>query len=179
MGELISEEKMHRSHTDEIQGNLGHPGGYTSYDYGAVITEERTVEREKYSEAKLIANFFQSSPAYLTAVAQNNSNANGSYTDNGAIATTALFGNETNFFVIRHAAYNTYDTTDYHITLPTSKGNLTIPQLGGSLSLHGRDSKVFVTDYDVGGVSMLYSTAEVFTVSAAKVRENILALIIA
>lgn len=36
--------------------NLGHPGGYTSYDYGAVISEDRTVSREKYSEAKLEVN---------------------------------------------------------------------------------------------------------------------------
>ncbi|KAK5007345.1 hypothetical protein LTR28_005405, partial [Elasticomyces elasticus] len=53
-------------------GNLGHPGGYTSYDYGAVISEERLVSREKYSEAKLEANFLQASPAYLTAIPQNN-----------------------------------------------------------------------------------------------------------
>ncbi|KAF7187452.1 putative beta-galactosidase A [Pseudocercospora fuligena] len=144
-------------------GNLGHPGGYTSYDYGAVITEERLVSREKYSQAKLLASFLQASPAYLTAIAQNNSNANGSYTGNDALATTALLGNVTNFFVIRHGAYNTLDTTEYKITLPTSKGNITIPQLGGSLSLHGRDSKMYVTDYDVGGSNLLYSTAEVFT----------------
>lgn len=149
-------------------GNLGHPGGYTSYDYGAVIDEMRTVTREKYSEAKLEANFLQASPAYLQAWAQNNTNANGSYTGNDALAVTALLGstggvNVTNFFVIRHAAYNSLDTTDYHITLPTSKGNISVPQLGGTLSLHGRDSKFHVTDYDIGGKSLLYSTAEIFT----------------
>jgi Glycosyl hydrolases family 35 len=37
-------------------GNLGHPGGYTSYDYGAVIAEDLSVSREIYSEAKLIVN---------------------------------------------------------------------------------------------------------------------------
>jgi hypothetical protein len=42
-------------------------------------------------------------------------------------------------------------------------GNLTIPQLGGTLALNGRDSKVHVTDYDVGGANMVYSTAEIFT----------------
>jgi len=31
------------------------------------------------------------------------------------------------------------------------------------LTLNGRDSKVHVTDYDVGGTNLLYSTAEVFT----------------
>ncbi|KAI9675968.1 MAG: hypothetical protein M1822_008354 [Bathelium mastoideum] len=146
-------------------GNLGHPGGYTSYDYGAVISEDRTVTREKYSEAKLEANFLQASPAYLTAVPQNNSNANGSYTNNPDIAITALLGNgtKTNFFVVRHAAYNSLDSTNYTLTVPTSQGNITIPQTGGSLTLNGRDSKIHVTDYDVGGINLLYSSAEIFT----------------
>lgn len=118
--------------------------------------------REKYSEAKLEANFLQASPAYLTAIPQNNTDANGSYTGNSALAVTALLG-ETNFFVIRHAAYNSNDSTSYHITLPTSQGNITIPQLGGTLTLHGRDSKIHVTDYSVGAYNLLYSTAEIFT----------------
>jgi hypothetical protein len=144
-------------------GNLGYPEGYTSYDYGAPITELRTVERENYSELKLQAMFLHSSPEYLSAVPQNNSHANGSYTGNTNIATTALFGNNTNFFVLRHAAYDSQSTEKYQISLPTSKGNTTIPQLGGSLSLVGRDSKFHVTDYDVAGLNLLYSTAEIFT----------------
>lgn len=144
-------------------GNLGHPGGYTSYDYGAVITEDRLVSREKYSEAKLEANFLQASPAYLTAVPQNNSHANGSYSNSPAIAVTASFGNVTNFFVIRHAAYNSLESTEFKLSLPTSQGNITIPQLNGSLVLYGRDSKIAVTDYDVGGTNLLYSSAEIFT----------------
>lgn len=144
-------------------GNLGHPGGYTSYDYAAVISEERLVDREKYSEAKLEANFIQASPAYLTVQYQNSTNVNGSYTGNADLAVTALYGNVTKFFVIRHAAFNSLENTDYTITLPTNSGNLTIPQLGGKLSLNGRDSKYHVTDYDLGGVNLLYSTAEIFT----------------
>lgn len=144
-------------------GNLGYPEGYTSYDYGAPITELRTIERENYSELKLQAMFLQSSPAYLSAIPQNNTYANGSYTGNPKIATTALLGNKTNFFVIRHAAYNSLSTDEYKMNLPTSKRNVSIPQLGGSLSLIGRDSKFHVTDYDIGGINMLYSTAEIFT----------------
>ncbi|KAJ5811527.1 hypothetical protein N7474_007828 [Penicillium riverlandense] len=144
-------------------GNLGYPEGYTSYDYGAPITELRTVERENYSELKLQAMFLHSSPEYLSAVPQNNSHANGSYTGNTNIATTALFGNTTNFFVLRHAEYDSQTTEKYQISLLTSKGNTTIPQLGGSLSLVGRDSKFHVTDYDIAGLNLLYSTAEIFT----------------
>lgn len=94
---------------------------------------------------------------------QNNINANGSYTGDSALAVTALLGNATNFFVIRHAAYNSLASTSYSITLPTSQGNITIPQLGGPLVLNGRDSKFHVTDYNVGGANLLYSTAEIFT----------------
>jgi hypothetical protein len=128
-----------------------------------VISEDRSVTREKYSEAKLEANFLQASPAYLTAIPQNNTHANGSYSNNPEIAVTALFGDRTNFFVIRHAAYNSYESTQFKLTLPTSQGNITIPQLNGSLVLNGRDSKFAVTDYDAAGTNLLYSSAEIFT----------------
>ncbi|EME80492.1 glycoside hydrolase family 35 protein [Pseudocercospora fijiensis CIRAD86] len=146
-------------------GNLGFPEGYASYDYGAVISEDGLIDREKYSELKLQANFLQASPAYLSATPQSNHNANGSYTGDETIAVTALVGNATSFFVVRHAAYNSLTTGRFTIKLPTTKGNVTIPQLGEhvSLSLHGRDSKIYVTDYDVGGINLLYSTAEIFT----------------
>ncbi|KAF2632356.1 glycoside hydrolase family 35 protein [Macroventuria anomochaeta] len=51
-------------------GNIGHPLGYTSYDMGAAISEDRQLVREKYSELKLQANYLRSSPAYLTASPQ-------------------------------------------------------------------------------------------------------------
>lgn len=34
-------------------------GGYTSYDYGSAISENREITREKYSELKLEANFLK------------------------------------------------------------------------------------------------------------------------
>ncbi|GME65761.1 Glycoside hydrolase family 35 [Neofusicoccum parvum] len=142
-------------------GNLGHPGGYTSYDYGSVIRETREINREKYSELKLQGNFLKVSPAYLTA--EPGSLTNGSISSTSEIAVTPLLGNVTNFFVVRHAAYNSLESTPYTVTVPTSAGDLTLPQLNGTLTLNGRDSKVHVTDYDVGGENLLYSTAEIFT----------------
>jgi hypothetical protein len=64
---------------------------------------------------------------------------------------------------LRHVAYENTASTKYTLKLPTSAGTLAIPTLGGNLTLNGRDSKVHVTDYDVGGTNLLYSTAEVFT----------------
>lgn len=118
--------------------------------------------REKYSELKLEANFLRASgSAYLTSTPGNVSN--GSYVDNDALATTPLFGNKTNFYIVRHAEYNSQASTNYKFTVPTSAGTLGIPQLSPTLTLNGRDSKIHVTDYDVGGINMLYSSAEIFT----------------
>lgn len=144
-------------------GNLGYRGGDTSYDYGAAIKENRHVWREKYSESKLEASFFKVSPAYLTAVAGDA--LNGSYVSTDQIATTPVFGTDTptNFYVIRHADWTSIDTTTYKLLVPTSIGNVSIPQLGGELTLSRRDSKIHVTDYDIGGISLVYSTAEIFT----------------
>jgi hypothetical protein len=143
-------------------GNLGHPGGYTSYDYGAVISEDRTVTREKYSELKLEANFLKVSPGYLTAIPAMSS-VTGVYSENKAMAITPLQGDDGSFFVVRHADYQQREAATYTLTLPVSGKNVTIPQLGGSLTLSGRDTKIHVTNYPVGDATLLYSTAEIFT----------------
>ncbi|ORY56373.1 putative beta-galactosidase [Pseudomassariella vexata] len=142
-------------------GNLGQSGGYTSYDYGAAIKEDRTIGREKYAEAKLIANFITSSPAYLDATPGNLTNT--SYVSTTELSTTPIFGKTTTFYVTRHSAYESLASTPYVFTVPTSIGNVTIPQLGGSLTMKGRDTKIHVTDYDVGGINLLYSSADIYT----------------
>lgn len=142
-------------------GNLGQPGAYTSYDYGSAIREDRMLDREKFSELKLQAHFITSSPAYLVAVPGNETNT--SYVSTGEITTTPLVAESSSFYVTRHSDWRTFQSTQYSITLPTSAGNFTIPQLGGSLTLDGRDSKIHVTDYDVSGLNLLYSSADVFT----------------
>ncbi|KAF7595967.1 hypothetical protein BBP40_004113 [Aspergillus hancockii] len=142
-------------------GNLGHPGGCTSYDVGAAIAENREVSREKYSELKLQANFLQESPAYLTSRPENGSI--GVYSDTRDILVTRLAGSPTGFYIVRHRDLESFSLTTYKLKVQTSVGSLTIPQLGGLLSLNGRDSKIHVTDYDVGGMNLIYSTAEIFS----------------
>ncbi|KAJ6787324.1 hypothetical protein PWT90_09298 [Aphanocladium album] len=143
-------------------GNLGHPNGYTSYDYGASIREDRYIDREKYSEMKLEAQFMRVSPSYLETTPGDLTTA--LYSDNNNIAITPLLSKKTgNYFVVRHADYASHDTTTYTVMLPTSQGTLSIPQTGGKLTLSGRDSKFHVTDYPVGDHTLLYSTAEIMT----------------
>lgn len=103
------------------------------------------------------------SPAYLTASV--GTAGSGTYSDSTEIFITPLFGNgsATNFYVVRHTDFQQKTPTSYTLSLNTSQGEVSIPQLGGSLTLSGRDSKWHVTDYDLGGTTLLYSTAEIFS----------------
>ncbi|KXH56688.1 glycosyl hydrolase family 35 [Colletotrichum salicis] len=142
-------------------GNLGHSDGYTSYDYGAQITEERLVNREKYSETKLQSNFLHVSPAYLVA---DRFNASFEWTNNDAITVTPATTNTTKFYIARHTKYDSLETTAYKLKVKTVKyGELEVPQLSDSLYLTRRDSKIHVSDYPVGNKNLVYSTAEIFT----------------
>lgn len=126
------------------------------------IKEDRSIVREKYSEIKLQGQFLRVSPGYPISSPGNLSTTN--YSTNEAIAITPLTNEDDGaFFVVRHAEYTNTQSASYKLKLPTTAGMLTVPQLGGSLSLNGRDSKVHVVDYPVGDYELLYSTAEVFT----------------
>ncbi|KAJ0108291.1 hypothetical protein J7T55_005268 [Diaporthe amygdali] len=144
-------------------GNLGHPMGYTSYDVGAAIAEDRQVNREKYSELKLQANFLRVSPAYQTSMPSEGTF--GIFTDTSELVTTELAptGTGGTFYIVRHSDWTSQATANYSLRINSSGRNLTIPQLGGWLSLPGRDSKIHVVDYDLGGVILHYSSAELFT----------------
>ncbi|KAI1488554.1 beta-galactosidase precursor [Biscogniauxia mediterranea] len=146
-------------------GNIGHPGGYTSYDYGAAISEDRSITSEKYSELKLLAEWLKVSPDYV--VTNPGVAAILTYATNAAITVTKLSGNTTSgqgsFFVVRHSNYATTSASSYRMNVPTSKGTISIPKLFDQLILNGRDSKIMATDYHVRGHKLLYSTAEIFT----------------
>jgi hypothetical protein len=103
------------------------------------------------------------SPTFLTASVGNGTT--GVYTNSDSVFTTPLWGNgsDTNLYVVRHNNYAEEISLTYELTVTTSKGSFSIPQLGGVLTLSARDSKWHVTDYDLGGTTLLYSTAEIFT----------------
>jgi len=131
------------------------------------IAEDRTVSREKYSELKLEANFFKVSPGYLTATpSPRHTSRNYTFRANDRITVTPLVGavGQPSFYVVRATDYQTARSIRYKLQLPTAWGWLVVPQLRSYLTLHGRDSKMVVTDYPVGDVAtLIYSTAEVFT----------------
>ncbi|KAJ7162583.1 glycoside hydrolase family 35 protein [Mycena crocata] len=157
-------------------GGIAHPGVYTSYDYGSAIAEDRTL-REKYYELKLQANFRAVSPAFLTTRPMNLFATQGSFTGNQALKTTQVLdvvGNKTGFYVVRQTNASTTAVQTYTMTLTTSIGTLTIPTIGGSLTLNGKDSKIAVVDYAAGSTTLLYSTGEILTWATIDKRDVIL-----
>jgi hypothetical protein len=106
------------------------------------------------------------SPAHLTSRPQNPGVNNGSFTGNAALSTTQtldVVGNKTGFYTVRQADVSSLATVTYMLRVPTGQGNLTLPALGGTLTLTGRDSKIHVVDYAAGNQTLLYSTGEIFT----------------
>ena len=97
--------------------------------------------------------------------ATSGSAVNDEYGATSIVTVTPLFGNgtNTNFYVIRHADITSTSNATYMLNVSTSHGPVVIPQAGGKLSLNGRDSKIHVTDYDIGGINLVYSSAEVYT----------------
>jgi hypothetical protein len=93
------------------------------------------VTREKYSELKLQANFLQVSPAYITSLPDGGSF--GVYTDTSELAVTRLSGSSTSFYIVRHGDLTSFNSTQYILRVNTSLGYLSIPQLGGKLSING------------------------------------------
>ncbi len=108
-----------------------------------------------------MGHFLTSSPAYLDAIPGDLTNT--TYVSTPKLTTTPIFGKPTTFYVVRHSAYESFESTPYTFSVPTSLGNVSIPQLGGTLTLNGRDSKIHVTDYDVGGINLIYSSADIYT----------------
>jgi Beta-galactosidase, domain 2 len=66
--------------------------------------------------------------------------------------------------IYRHNPYHGTKAVDYQLKLsPYLPFQSLVPIGGGNLTLHARDSKMLVLNYDVGGIKLAYSTAEVFT----------------
>lgn len=84
------------------RANIGHPNGYTSYDYAAAISEERLVDREKYSEAKIQASFLVQTPQYLNATVL--ARSTDAHTSNRQVSIIPLVEGKTQLLVVRYVS---------------------------------------------------------------------------
>ncbi|TDL23060.1 glycoside hydrolase family 35 protein [Rickenella mellea] len=141
-------------------GNLAEPTVYTSYDYGAPIREDRTLS-PKFNEIKLQSHFLHASTDFVLSTM---TSADTSLSDKGQVFTTALSSpSGVGFYVVRQNDNAITTRTDFQLKMNTTAGVVTVPQFGGTNSLEGRESKIFVTNYPFGSNKLAYSTAEVMT----------------
>ncbi len=128
---------------------------YTSYDYGAAISEARQLTA-KIPAMKEMGYFLRSvtdiakvSPA--TAVAASNTSVKTYHLANPDTGTQFYF------------ARNDH-TADLTFTLPvtTPDGSYTVPQTG-TLQLNGKDMKVLVAAYSMDSAHLVYTTSHLMT----------------
>ncbi|MGI5155341.1 beta-galactosidase [Microbispora sp. CA-102843] len=136
-------------------GFLAQPNDvYTSYDYGAAVTEARGLTA-KYDEFKRQGYFLQA----VAPLAKTDPTA-APTTDNPAIGVVARANPDTGtrFALVRHAdrAATTADTATLSWTVPD--GTYSLP-----VQVKGRDAHVLVGGYDMGGQRLAASSSEILT----------------
>ncbi|EEB90965.1 hypothetical protein MPER_10755, partial [Moniliophthora perniciosa FA553] len=148
-------------------GGIPFHGVYTSYDWGAAISEPRTLTT-KYTELKLQGIFLRSSPEfYKTDVVANSTEIPIVDTlNNSSLGFATLLRNPdtgAGFWIVRHNDSTSTAISEFKLNVTTASGaSFQIPNIAGAITLDGRQSKVLVTDYAFGSSRALYSTAEVF-----------------
>jgi beta-galactosidase GanA len=139
-------------------GWLPAPVVYSSYDYGAAISEARQL-RPKAATMKELGLFLQSVDP-ITRVDRGASVSPSS----GAVRIDHNVNNQTgtHFYTAVHNPSNATSTDAFTFPVSTSDGTYTVPQ-SGTLQLAGQDAKTLVAGYDVDGQRLVYSTSEIMT----------------
>ncbi|KAK4700277.1 hypothetical protein P7C70_g5971, partial [Phenoliferia sp. Uapishka_3] len=146
-------------------GHLAFPGVYTSYDYGASIAESRELT-DKYAELKRQSLFLRSvQDFYNTEVVENISTNTSS--DSSYIVELKNPSTGAGFIVVRQLNSTAIANVTIPLSIETSGGQVNV-----STTLQGRESKVVVTDLQVGNSTFLkYTTASILYTGAIGTRD--------
>ncbi|WP_189223770.1 beta-galactosidase [Saccharothrix coeruleofusca] len=127
---------------------------YTSYDYGSAITEARTLTT-KYDEFKR-QGYFVGSVAPLTKTDESPAPTPA----DPAVATRARANPDTGtqFVLVRHADRRTSADVSTTLAWSTPDGDHQVP-----VRVNGRDAKILVAGYDMGGQRLVWSNSEILT----------------
>ncbi|KAG8731854.1 hypothetical protein FRC10_001402, partial [Ceratobasidium sp. 414] len=156
----MSIQSLYMTYGGTNWGNLATPTVYTSYDYGAAISEDRALT-PKFAEIKLQSLFLHASPNYHRA---GRIGTGTSYSNSTRVFTTNLATTSgQSFYIVRQTTNANTARVEFALKVNTQAGVLTIPQYGGLMALDGRESKIVVTEYPFGGSVLRYTTAEVAT----------------
>ena len=132
---------------------------YTSYDYGAAITEGRQLT-DKYTEDKRIG-YFTASVAPLTKTDP----VPDVPASNAKVQIRSMVNPDTHtrFLDVRHT--DSTSTSDDSTTFALDGPDGSYPRVPqqGAVELAGRDSKLLVAGYDMDSQRLVYSTSEIMT----------------
>ncbi|KAK3072346.1 hypothetical protein LTR53_006996 [Teratosphaeriaceae sp. CCFEE 6253] len=145
-------------------GGLPFPLVGTSYDYSAPVSESRLLT-DKYSETKLLSLFIRAAKD-LTKVEKAGNGTIG-FTGNPSVFAQALRNVDTgaHFYVTKHTNTTLTSYLTFKLNMTTSVGQLEVPQYAPSNVINGRQAKILVADFAAGDANLIYSTAEILTVS--------------
>ncbi|KAJ6517287.1 glycoside hydrolase family 35 protein [Mycena vitilis] len=144
-------------------GALPFPCVYTSYDYGAPISESRALT-PKYDELKLQGLFVRSSPDFAKTDWVGDSRGKlATASSNPDVFVTLLRNPDSQaaFYILRQNDSTSTATVDFKLSVDTLQGTLKLPLVAPAITLGGRESKVIVTNYRFGSSVLTYSTASV------------------
>jgi beta-galactosidase GanA len=139
-------------------GWLPAPVVYTSYDYGAAISEARQL-RPKAATMKELGLFLQS----VDPVTRMDKGATVTPTSSAVkVYHNVNTSTGTHFYVATHNPSSATTNDTFRFGVSTADGSYTVPQ-SGTLRLNGQDAKILVAGYDVDGQRLVYSTSEIMT----------------
>ena len=156
--------------------------GFTSYDYGASITEDRNL-RDKLSVQKENGYFHRAFPQLVVMDAASAPAVNNAYggkvkrylRTSAGMRNLSMSGKGSQYLAFRLASSNDTTLTKFTTSLTTHAPNgqkvtfNRVPQ-EGQLILHGRDALQMPVDFTIGDWGAYYSTGLLFFNSAMKGR---------
>ncbi|KAI9497041.1 beta galactosidase [Zychaea mexicana] len=157
-GQGATIQNLYMTYGGTSWGGLAKPSVYTSYDYGAPISEPGLMTPKGY-EVKLQGTFFHTVKPFLTTERFEPKSDN---SDIILIDGLADVNTNTKFYIAQHWDTASEEKDEFHITMETSDGTFEVPQ-DGKLILNGRDAKILTSDYDFNSHHLVYSTSEIFT----------------
>lgn len=145
------------------------PQNYTSYDYGAAITEARGFDPKYYEDKRI--GYLLSSTAPIAKIDP----LSAARLDNPRLLDRARINPDTGtqFHLVRHGDTTSQTVEQTHIALALREGVFAkVPQkTGTAITIDGRDSKLLIADYDLGATRLVYSTSELMTDAAIGSRD--------
>ncbi|KAK0354835.1 hypothetical protein LTR59_008989 [Friedmanniomyces endolithicus] len=120
---------------------------------------------DKYSETKLLSYFVRA--AKDLAKVERAGNGTIILTGNPDVFAQALRNVDTgsHFYVAKHTNTTLVSYLTFKLNMTTSLGQLQVPQYAPNIVLNGRQAKILVADFAAGAERLVYSTAEILTVS--------------